>query len=235
MRDQKMDWSIAYANEQDKNGVTFPSEYVIRMFKGIYPRCDLKNTGGGYSGKSILDISCGGVGRDLIVLDQVGFSNIAATEISENIVQQVRDNISRLGIKADVRVGTNRNLPFETASFDFLLSWNVCYYFDDVIDISAHAKEYARVCKPGGIMVFSIPKPQCFLYKDCIEKGDGLVEIASDPFKVRNGIVLYRFTDEKAIVSTFGDYFEDFTFGSIEDDCFGLDYSWFIGYCRRKG
>lgn len=233
MRDQKMDWTIGYANEEEKKGEVFPSEYVIRMFKGTYPRCDLRNTEG-YSGKSILDISCGGSGRDLIVLAQVGFSKIAATEISEEIVQQVRNNMSRLGIQADIRVGTNRSLPFETASFDFLLSWNVCYYFDEVIDFSAHVKEYARVCKPGGIMVFSIPKPQCYIYRDGIEKGDGLVEVTNDPFKTRNGVILRCFKDENDIVSTFGKYFEDFTFGSIEDDCFGLNYSWYIGYCRRK-
>ena len=83
-------------------------------------------------------------------------------------------------------------------------------------------------------MVFSIPKPPCFIYRDGIEKGDGLIEITNDPFKVRNGIILRCFKDENDIVSTFGEHFEDFTFGSIEDDCFGLNYSWYIGYCRRK-
>lgn len=234
MKNQKNDWTMAYAAEEDKNGVTFPSEYVIRMFKGQYPKCNLRIYGGGYAGKRILDVSCGGVGRDLIVLDQVGFSEIAATEISDDIVQAARRNMDRMGIKADIRVGNNRNLPFDTGYFDYLLSWNVCYYFDEVINFEEHVKEYARVCKPEAVMVFSIPKPKCFIYRDGVEKGNGLIQVTKDPFKIRNGVILRCFRDEEDIVQSFGEYFEDFTFGSIEDDCFGLNYSWYIGYCRRK-
>ena len=51
------------------------------MFKGVYPKCDLNTYSGGFKGKSILDISCGGIGRDLIVLKQVGFEHIAATDV----------------------------------------------------------------------------------------------------------------------------------------------------------
>lgn len=234
MRDQKQDWVTAYADEKEKNGVTFPSEYVIRMFKGTYPKCNLKIYGGGYNGKSILDVSCGGAARDLIVLDQVGFSSIAATEIASEIVDEAKQNVEHLGIKADIRVGTNRNLPFATGEFDYLLSWNVCYYFDEVMDFEQHVNEYARVLKPGAVMVFSIPKPKCFIYKDGINRGNGLIEITNDPFGVRNGIILRCFKNENDIAETFGTHFEDFTFGSIEDDCFGLNYSWYIGYCRKK-
>jgi len=233
MKNQIDDWTVAYKNEQDKKGMTFPSEYVIRIFKGSYPKCNLCTFGGGYEQKSILDISCG-AGRDLIIFDQVGFEKIAATEITKGIVDQCKENLHQLGIDADVRVGNNRNLPFDDGSFDYLLSWNVCYYFDDVKDFSAHVKEYARVCKSGGVLVFSIPKPQCFIYENGIDKGNGLVEITSDPFSIRNGVELKCFKNEKEIEMEFSPFFEDFCFGSIEDDCFGLNYSWFIGYCRRK-
>ncbi len=47
MSNQKNDWTMAYAEEKNKNGITFPSEYVIRMFKGQYPKCNLKIYGGG--------------------------------------------------------------------------------------------------------------------------------------------------------------------------------------------
>lgn len=181
-----------------------------------------------------MDISCGGSGRDLIVFDQVGFTNLAATEITDGICCEVRDNMKKMGISVDVKVGNNHCLPFESNKFDCLVSWNVCYYFDDVLDFNQHVKEYARVCKRGGVLVFSIPKPNCFIYKNAIDRGNGLVEITSDPFKIRNGILLRRFDNEEDIKNTFSECFENFTFGSIEDDCFGLDYSWFIGYCIKK-
>lgn len=235
MLEQKKAWTEVYKNEYEKNGMTFPSEYVIRMFKGVYPKCNLKQLcGGSYSGKSILDISCGGDGRDLIVFDQVGFSKISATELTSEIVAQVKGCMDKFGINVDVRTGTNRNLPFEDENFDFLLSWNVCYYFDDVLDFDLHVKEYARVLKKGGVLVFSIPKRNCFIYKNGIEKSDGLIEITSDPWEIRNGILLKSFKNEEEIKKAFETFFTDFTFGSIEDDCFGLDYSWHIGYCIKK-
>lgn len=234
MNKQKDAWNQAYKVESDVNGVTFPSEYVIRMFKGSYPKCDLSKLCGGFQSKSILDISCGGIGRDIIVFKQVGFEHIAATEITQDIVNEVKIQCNRMGIDVDARVGNNRQLPFHDGEFDFVLSWNVCYYFDHIMDFSSHVKEYARVLKPGGVLVFSIPKASCFIYKNCILQGNGLVKITSDPFNVRNGIILKRFDGEGDIEATFGTHFKDFTFGSINDDCFGLDYSWHIGYCIKK-
>lgn len=234
-RDILGDWNRAYRNENDVSGVTFPSEYVIRMFKGTYPDCNLADYAGegGYEGRSVLDVSCGGVGRNLIVFKQVGFENIAATEISPEIVAAVNEHCESIGIPVDCRVGTNRHLPFEDNSFDFLVSWNACYYFDDVQDFRLHVAEYSRVLKSNGVFVFSIPMRDCFIYKNCIEKKDGLVEITSDPFGVRNGIILRRFENESDIVATFGTHFCDFHFGSINDNCFGLDYKWHIGYSKK--
>ena len=234
MRSQVESWNDVYKKEEDINGVAFPSEYVIRMFKGSYPKLDFKAHEGGYKGKSILDISGGGSGRDLIVFKQVGFEKIAATEISSEIVEQIKLNSGKIGIDVDAQVGTNRELPFGDSSFDYLLSWNVCYYFDDDIDFDKHVLEYARVLKPGGILVFSIPKANCFIYRDCIDRGNGLAEITNDPFGARNGVILRRFSGEDDIELTFGNKFENFVFGSIEDDCFGLNYSWHIGYCKRR-
>ena len=42
MNRQENDWNNAYL----EGGMPFPSEYVIRMFKGKYPYCDLQSRGG---------------------------------------------------------------------------------------------------------------------------------------------------------------------------------------------
>lgn len=138
-----------------------------------------------------------------------------------------------LGVNADIRVGVNNNLGFEDESFDFLLSWNVCYYLDDKMDFSSHIKEYARVLKKNGLLVFSIPCKDCFVYKNGVEK-NGFMTIKDDWFKVRNGSVQKIFQNERDIEETFGSHFKDFVFGKIDCDCFGLDYKWYIGYCRKK-
>lgn len=169
----------------------------------------------------------------MVLFNQLGFSELAATEISEEIVKQAEKEMDKLNIPATIRVGRNSDLPFKDQYFDYVLSWNVCYYMDEAPDFSKHVREYARVMKRDGILVFSIPKPDCFIYRNGIKKENGLVEITNDPFSIRNGIVLKCFLNEEEIVREFGSCFKDFVFGSINDDCFGLNYSWYIGYCRK--
>lgn len=229
MNRQENDWNKTYLKVE----MPFPSEYVIRMFKGKYPKCNLQELGRAYEDSKILDISCG-IGRDLILFNQLKFKEIAATEITQEIVEKTKESMKLLGINANIKVGKNNCLPFENDYFDYELSWNVCYYFDEDMDFSKHAREYARVLKKDAVLVFSIPKPNCFIYKNAIPQDNGLMQITSDPFGIRNGVLLKCFQNEDEIQKAFGEYFYDFTFGSINDDCFGLDYSWYIGYCRKK-
>ena len=227
LREQINLWSKAYT---ELDYIAYPAEYVIRIFKGNFPRLSLCKEG--YAGKSILDIGCGD-GRHLCFFKNLGFAKIAGTEVSEEIVSLVHKRMESLGVNADIRVGVNNNLGFEDESFDFLLSWNVCYYLDDKMDFSSHIKEYARVLKKNGLLVFSIPCKDCFVYKNGVEK-NGFMTIKDDWFKVRNGSVQKIFQNERDIEETFGSHFKDFVFGKIDCDCFGLDYKWYIGYCRKK-
>ena len=121
LKEQIQGWNKAYAD----NKMAYPAEYVIRMFKGNYPKLNLMREG--YAGKSILDIGCGD-GRHLSFFNTMGFERLAGTEISEETVSIAKNNLNEINIDADIRVGVNNNLGFGTEEFDFLLSWNVCYY-----------------------------------------------------------------------------------------------------------
>ncbi|MBR3834092.1 MAG: class I SAM-dependent methyltransferase [Lachnospiraceae bacterium] len=227
LNEQTSYWTAQYLRTEK---MAYPAEYVIRMFKGKFPKLDLKKELGGYDDKSILDIGCGD-GRHLCFFKEQGFKEICGTEISEEIVKKLKKDLENIG-EFDIRVGVNNNLGFEDDKFDCLLSWNVCYYLDDKMDFVSHINEYARVLKKDGILVFSIPCKDCFVYKDGIEK-DGFMEIRNDYFKIRNGSIQKIFQNEEDIEKTFGEKFKDFVFGKIDCDCFGLDYKWYIGYCRK--
>ena len=105
-------------------------------------------------------------------------------------------------------------------------------------DFNAHVQEYARILKPQGVLVLSIPKKTSFIYKGCDvyhqENGEQYALIRNDPFKIWNGEILRLFDDEVDIVSAFSTHFDSFVVGSIHDDCFGYNYHWHLVICQKK-
>ena len=220
-------WSKEFLNKRD---LAYPSEYLIRIFKGKYPK--LKLSGSKMDGMKICDVGCGD-GRNLILLNDCGFK-IFGKEISEEIVQNVKNKMNDLNIDCNIQVGINNKNPFTDKFFDFLVSWNSCYYMGNNLSFESHVKEFYRVLKPEGFLILSIPMKSCFIFSKSEEIQKGYQVIKHDPFNVRNGEVLRMFFDEKEIEKEFSKYFTNFIFGTIKDDCFGLNYHWHLIICQKK-
>ena len=211
--------------------MAYPAEWVIRIFKGSYPKLNLDKPS--FNGKKILDISCGD-GCNMPLLARCGFE-VYGTEITSGIAAKTMSNLAAVGVHSDIRVGTNDNLPFESEFFDYLLSWNACYYMGALRDFGKHVSEYSRVMRQDGYLVMSIPKKTSFIFNGSDPAPEaGYRIIRNDPYKIRNGESLRVFEDEKEIEETFSSHFKDFMFGDIHDDCFGREYHWHIVVCKRK-
>lgn len=223
-------WTEAFS----KHSMAYPAENVIRIFKGSYPKLDFDKKE--YLSQKILDVGAGD-GRNVFMLHNCGLQ-CAAVEITDEICARIRQNLLKLQIgDVDIRTGSNRGIPFEDGEFDYLLSWNACYYMGGVFNFSDHVREFARVLKTDGTIVLSIPKHNCFIYKNCEYKeinGEKYALITEDPFQVRNGELLRIFEDEQEIRDAFSPYFTNFIFGSLEEDCFGYDYRWHMVIATKK-
>jgi ubiquinone/menaquinone biosynthesis C-methylase UbiE len=101
-------------------------------------------------------------------------------------------------------------------------------------NFNKYVKEFARVMKPNGYLVLSIPKKTSFIYKDSEKSNPGYQIIRNDPFNTRNGEVLRMFENENDIKKEFSTHFKNFIFGSVHDDCFGYNYHWHIVVCQKK-
>lgn len=223
----KKEWTNDILNEKE---MAFPSEYVIRIFKGSYPFLNFDKSS--YKNKKICDIGCGD-GRNLVLLNQCGFDTYGV-ELTKEITTKVMSDLNKLNINSEIQVGTNQNIPFDENFFDFLLSWNSCYYLGDNRDFNTHVKEFSRILKKDGYLILSIPKKTCFIYHGSEKLKDGYQIIRNDPFNIRNGEILRMFEDEKEIEHVFSKYFKNFVFASIHDDCFGFDYHWHLIVCQKK-
>ena len=211
----------------------YPSEFVVRIFKGSYPRLKLGQEP--LRGKKICDIGCGD-GRNIILLHEIGLE-VFGTEITPEIVEKVSRELHRINITADIRVGKNNQLPFPESSFDFLLSWNSCYYMgipENHHSFDQYVSEFSRVLKPGGRLILSVPMPSCFIFSGSRPFKPGYREITDDPYLIRNGQVFKVFENVQQIESEFSTLFTHFVFASIVDDCFGLDNHWFITICQKR-
>jgi SAM-dependent methyltransferase len=160
-----------------------------------------------------------------------------ATEVTPEVCEITRGKLQKHAdkISVDIRPGLNWDLPFEDGFFDYLLSWNAIYYMENAHgDIRDHVREHARILKPGGYLVCSVPAPGCFSLQDAEELGDDLIRLRStSKWGMLSGMIYRRFRDFEDIEAVLGEYFSDFSRCTIRDDCYGLALEYFVFVCRK--
>lgn len=227
--DAKNEWTKLYNVQND---LSYPAEGVIRILKGSFPGLLMPNPKTG----KILDLGCGD-GRHFPLFEQVGLTGYG-TEIGDEICTALSQRLNDRGIKfGEIRKGTTDNLPFEGQFFDYLLTWNSCYYMTagDGLDFRKHIKEMARVIKKDGWIICSIPKKTCFIYKDSRSaEVPGFRILAKDPWGTREGEILKCYESRDEIEGEFGEFFTGFCHSDIDMKWFGLDYNWHVFVAKKK-
>ena len=68
--------------------------------------------------------------------------------------------------KINLKLGDNRNIPFEDNFFDVLLSINTIHYEESLTNINLALKEFARVLKANGLLFLETVAPKHGFYKN---------------------------------------------------------------------
>jgi len=207
----------------------YPVEFVVRAFLGNYPQH--KSDPASYASSSILDLGFGD-GRNMPLLHNLGMK-IFGVEISQDICNLTQMRMERLGIEVTLHVGRNSSIPHPDAFFDAVLACHACYYVDPGLTFRDNILEIARVLKPTGTFVFSAPKATSYILRGAIDLGDGHMEIANDPYGIRNGSILKKFDCEADIVSALTPLFEGYAIGSCENDFWGIQEHVWIVVCSK--
>jgi ubiquinone/menaquinone biosynthesis C-methylase UbiE len=136
-------WSEVY--DEDGNPLVFLEEsHVARIL-------------GNVTGLSILDVGCG-TGRHAVRLAQSG-AKVTGIDFSSGMLARAK---SKPGAEAVTFVEHDiaQPLPFETGSFDRVLS---CLVLDHVVDLRAFFAELRRVCRTDGFVVVPVMHPAMIL------------------------------------------------------------------------
>jgi SAM-dependent methyltransferase len=209
----------------------YPVEFVVRAFLGKYPRH--KTDRASYPGKRVLDLGFGD-GRNMPLMHNLGMQ-VFGVEISQQICNLTETRMKTLGIDVDLKVGRNHSLPYSDGFFDTVLACHACYYIDPGTHFADNLREIARVLTRGGSLVFSAPIGTCYIMRDSKDLGDGHMEIANDPYGVRNGYVLKKFDTEAEIRTALSPAYTDFEIGSCRNDFWGIEEHVWIVVCRKAG
>lgn len=215
----------------------YPTEWVIRTVLGEYPKLKLDKSK--YNGGSILDLGFGD-GRNMQLLDNCGL-NVSGIEITQQICNSVAELLKSRNINADLRVGTNSNIPFTNNYFDYILASSSCYYVDGDSSFKDNIFEINRVLKPGGYLIANFPLfsnvegiEESFILKDCEFRNDGHVLIRNDIYGLRNGYTFRAINNELDLKSELEVYFDEICTGKLFDNYYGVQINSMICVARKK-
>lgn len=208
----------------------YPVEFVVRAFLGRYPRLAPPNES--YAGRRVLDLGFGD-GRNMPLLANLGM-DVHGVEISEEICARGRARLAGLGVAVEVRVGRNHAVPYGDAFFDYVLACHSCYYVEPGTRFADNVREIARIMRPSGRFVFSLPIGTSYILRGARDVGDGHMEITADPYRVRNGSVLKKFDAAVDIELALAPHFHDLRIGSCRNDFWGIEEHVWIVVARRS-
>lgn len=110
------------------------------------------------AGMSVLDVACG-PGIVACALAQTG-AQVTAIDLTPAMIEQARLRATRMNVAVDYHIGDAQALPFQTASFDRVITR---YSFHHMQVPGNVLSEMVRVCRPGGrvIVIDATPAPEC--------------------------------------------------------------------------
>ena len=167
----------------------WPNELMLRLIFGNFLKKKIKIK----KKPKILDVGCG-FGNNLIAFTKMK-ADLYGTEVTKKICNIAENLLKQNNITSTIKVGTNKDIPFQSNFFDLLLSINVLHYENSEKNIIKALKEYRRVLKKGGTLVLITVGPNHEIIKNSEILSPHIYKIKKWDF--RNNEKFFYFDSEK--------------------------------------
>lgn len=181
-------WSEFYS-DSEMCRLKWPSEMMVITMMGSIESFSFNWQGD----EKVLDVGCGS-GNNLIPFLDQGLE-CHGVEISKEILDVAKTYLNSRGYNTELRIGDNKNIPYDDEYFDVVTSVNVLHYEQSAKDIMEALKEYARVLRPGGILYLSTTGPNHAVYQAAKVLDNHCYQFLYDDF--RKGETFFYFDNEK--------------------------------------
>jgi ubiquinone/menaquinone biosynthesis C-methylase UbiE len=142
--------------------------------------------------QTVLDLGCG-TGNDVLRLAREGFA-VMGMDFSDEAVRQGREKAEKLGLSAQFVVADMaKRLPFDSATFDAVMSNVAMHMFSDKITRELF-KEIRRIVRPNGVFVFHVNSTEDALIR--AERRPAIREIEPNYVLEHNGQTMHFFSKE---------------------------------------
>jgi SAM-dependent methyltransferase len=177
----------------------------------------------------VIDVGCG-FGNNLLPFLDRGM-RVSGVEITEEIARVGRELLTARGFTADIRKGSNSEIPFGDSEFDLLLSLNVIHYEKDEAAVGRALREYSRVLKPGAAAVIFTVGPEHAIYRRAQALGDHRYRIQNYDF--RDGEQYFYFDTADYLKHCAASVFEGVELARATERYPAMDLDFLIAVCRK--
>lgn len=205
----------------------FPTEHVLRtLFSSDY----FASRTGISRGMRVLDVGCL-YANNLVPFHDRGLA-LCGIEVNDDMVALAKRAATRWGIEADIRKGTNTDIPFEDGSFDIALSINTLHYEDDLEGIGRALQEFDRVGNDACHYVIATASSDHDFHRTATRLSENKYRLNTNEF--RNGQVMSYFDSKGSFESALSKRFGSVEIATITESYPNMTLGSWVAKCSKN-
>lgn len=227
MVENKDAWTFSNVRAKDGGRLRhFPSEYLLRsIFSKRYFNLQTETN----KEWRVLDIGCLYANNLVPFFDRR--AKLHGIEVNEEMAAISRQCANEWGIGVDIRIGTNREIPYPDGYFDFVLSINTLHYEANEVDVVAGLREFRRVGKSGCQYLIVTNGNENDFHKSAVRRGVNQYQLRTREF--RNGQIMGYFDSIEHFARTLSREFSKVETATILERYPRETVHFFVAKCQK--